>query len=401
MSVTVEIFSSFEDAESIAEEWDSFMESIDAEIYLCYTWLKIWWKYFGNRGCLKIFVFREQGQIIGIVPLVKVTTGRSPFKIKTIRLAGSGTDYWPATNVVPIEVMSLKKVVPLLHREVMKWRPWDLLHFGEISGVWHEHVDEFVRIYKSSFFLGKIRKKIPNVHNWKNPSPNVQIYYDIPPTWEEYLLKMHSHSRQRIKRVIKKLKQQGLEIISTDANAQTLPLMFDTLVHMHQKYWQSENEPGHFAAPDSYAFHYEVASELLRENRLRLYQLKINDEFLCISYGYKFGRTYYPFLFARNMVEGKYKYPFAQIWFYDMVQKANKEGVVRFDFMRGYFDYKMLLGGYLLPIQNINISKRISPKLILFRFLFIIWHNRYFKICRKGIAPGMKEGHSPDLAGTF
>ena len=84
-----------------------------------------------------------------------------------------------------------------------------------------------------------------------------------------------------------------------------------------------------------------------------------------------------------------------------MVQKANKEGVVRFDFMRGYFDYKMLLGGYLLPIQNINISKRISPKLILFRFLFIIWHNRYFKICRKGIAPGMKEGHSPDLAGTF
>jgi hypothetical protein len=106
-------------------------------------------------------------------------------------------------------------------------------------------------------------------------------------------------------------------------------------------------------------------------------------------------------VFARNTVDGGRQFPFAQLWFYDMVLKANAEGVIRFDFMRGYFEYKMLLGGFLLPIRNIDISKRFAPKLLLFRFLYGIWHNRYFKLCRKRIAPGIKEGHCPDLAETF
>lgn len=360
MSVKVEIYNSFEEAGSIAEEWDSFMVSINGEIQLCFTWLKILWKYCGKNNSLKIFVFREHNQIIGIVPLVKVTNGQAPFTITVIRLAGTGIDYLPVTNVMPIAVMSLNKVVPLLHQELIKWQPWDRLIFGPISGLWHEHVEKFTKIYKSLFKMGRIKTEMYHV----------QQYIEVPATWEEYLLIFKHKQRNKLKQIFNNYKKKGLEVISIGANAQSFSSIFESFAQMHQTYWQSKNQPGYFAEPDSYAFHYEVAAALLKENRLRLYQLKIKGEILGYWYAYKFGGTYYCFWGARNTSGSTIIFPFIKTCMYDMIKRANAEGVVRFDLMWGAPEYKKQLGGDILPVKNIYISNIFSHKLLLYRLRY-------------------------------
>ena len=55
---------------------------------------------------------------------------------------------------------------------------------------------------------------------------------------------------------------------------------------------------------------------------------------------------------------------------YDMIKRANAEGVVRFDLMWGAPEYKKQLGGDILPVKNIYISNIFSHKLLLYRLRY-------------------------------
>ena len=61
----VEIYEDFEDIAISQSEWDAFMESVDAEIFLTFDWCRSWWKFYGKKRKLKIFIFRERKNICG------------------------------------------------------------------------------------------------------------------------------------------------------------------------------------------------------------------------------------------------------------------------------------------------------------------------------------------------
>jgi CelD/BcsL family acetyltransferase involved in cellulose biosynthesis len=376
--ITIETYYSFEAATGLSAGWDSFMAGIDAEIFLSYSWLSIWWRYYGRGRDLRIFVFSRENKIIGILPLMKEQFGFGPFSMRAIKIAG--TDFLPIAVCFPVSPESLPDVISLLTGKLKEWGKWDLLYFGALAGLWHNKVDALVLAAKKAFPSCSVDKK----------QSDVQTYFEIAATWDEQIGTFSTKQRKEMKRVIEKYKKPGALLTSEGATDKNLPEFFDGFVKTHQEHWQSMNKPGHFLAwPKAYEFHREVASVMLAQNRLRLFRLMINNENIGYSYAYKFGTTYYRFLYARNTGPSAGAVPYAKVDFYDMHRRAVAEGITRYDAMRGDYDYKKQLGGVVLPISGIYITPRPGIKTAVFRLMFFCYSVVYIKIWRSRIAPAL------------
>jgi len=128
----VEIFEDFEDLTNLQPEWDAFMEEVDAEIFMSFDWCRIWWKFYGKKRRLAIYVFRHEKHICGILPIFIERIWLGPISVRVIRIVGA--DYVPVTVSVPVKEDYLDLVVKIFVEKIQeRWR-WDLIYLGALSG---------------------------------------------------------------------------------------------------------------------------------------------------------------------------------------------------------------------------------------------------------------------------
>src|SRR5665811_780501 len=94
----------------IRDSWDSFMEEMNAEIFLTYDWCQLWWKYYGKDRHLKIYIFHLSDRIIGILPVFMEKIWLGPFNIKIVKIVC--TDFMPTTIILPVSHDYLSQVIP-------------------------------------------------------------------------------------------------------------------------------------------------------------------------------------------------------------------------------------------------------------------------------------------------
>ena len=148
---------------------------------------------------------------------------------------------------------------------------------------------------------------------------------------------------------------------------------------------------GHFVAwPDAKEFHHEIAKIQYGYNRLRLIEIKFNDTPVGYEYIYRFGDEYCWFLNARVDFESNSRIDYKWIAFHAKVENALKDNVKTIDAMRGMYDYKLLMGGKIMPINNIFVYPADYPsksRVFIFRLLAKYISIFYYKIWRLRLAP--------------
>jgi len=372
------LFDRFEKVEAMKEEWDRFMEEIGAEIFLSYDWCRTWWKHYGQGRELLISVFRSAGELVGILPLMRDRIGASIFSVGVVRLVG--TDFSPFTTVFPVKAPFIDQAIHSLIEELNRKCKWEILHIGPICGC-YEHQKELQGA------LDTIRS---NEYPVMYYTDEVQTYYPVEKSWDLQVERMKQRHRTNTRKAFRELQSKGLTPHSTFATRENYEEIFDGLVQMHKDYWRDRNMPGHFGDwPGSYDFHKEVAGIAAHQGRLRLMQIHLND--LCIGYEYsfKFGNTYY------SIVGGRIEYPdgiridHKCIAFREKVEKAVQEQVKTIDSMRGRYEYKLEMGGKLMPVYNGLIQSRDSStglKVFVFRYLAWALNVFYFKIWRRRVS---------------
>ena len=87
----IRIISESEDFESLSEVWDGLLRNSgdNNPIYLTHEWLSTWWKHFGEGKKLNVLLVEEEGQPIGIVPLMRTEYRIGPLKIRTLETIGA------------------------------------------------------------------------------------------------------------------------------------------------------------------------------------------------------------------------------------------------------------------------------------------------------------------------
>lgn len=387
-NIVVEIHKSFGALSYMQHEWDDFMEGIGGEVFLTFDWCRLWWKYYGHNRDLFVFVFRKRDSLCGIIPMLSENIGLGLLTIRVLRLLG--TDFTPVAVAIPIQTESIFEVVKSFVQKIHNnGSQWDIIHFGPISGRCSRitSLTEAFSCHKRPYLILKEAKG------------DVQTFIKLAGSWEEQLATLGKKQRAEMRRKYDRLIKSEVSLDNVDATSDNFSCMFDDFVKTHQSHWNNLGRPGHFGAwPFSYEFHRDVGEAQLRQGRLRFYKIMLNDNCIGYRYSYKFGDTYYCFLYARTEAGKKHKIDFSRIDYGMMVKRGIKEKVKCLDLMRGEYQHKSQLGGQIFQIKNIYLySNRWIPvlKVSVFRALSKALNMSYYKIWRGRIAPKFRFKQRP------
>ncbi len=363
----VEVYNNFNQLKAIQQEWDDFVESVSGDIFLTYDWCRVWWKYYGKNRRLRIFVFRHEGALVGVIPLFIEKIWLGPVFVRAIKIVGS--DFTLAQFSLPIYPEYIEPVIQSFI-EIISKEKWDTMHIGPVAGK-YKHFEKLRSTFDSSLY---------DTYYIFSKSTGVQTYFDLPDKWEQYLAGLKKKERQLIRSNYRKIQDKGMAMQSGLASAEDFNDKFSEFVRTHQLRWQELGKAGHFGDwPNSLEFHREVAGSQLKHGRLRLFEVRLSKDSFAYQYSYKCGQNYFEFLLGRYLSHHEPGIDLGRLLFAEQAQRAIYEGVVLIDSMRGKYEYKLRLGGKLFPIRSIYITRRRLYALVrvfVFRAL-----SRFLKLC--------------------
>ncbi len=365
----------------IKVQWDSFVESAGSEIFLSYDWCRVWWQHYGKGRKLRVFVFTDNSNIVGIFPLFIEILTIGLVRIRILKIVGA--DFTLAQFTLPL----ISNYLPSIMRnisELLENEEWDVIYLGPLAGM-----------YKDFDTLFNAVKEFKSADCIRIDNQNTQTYFEIAPDWESYLSGLSKQEKINIRRSYNKTtklsKKAASGVQSQFASNSNIAEYFNEFVSMHQAHWRNVGKAGHFGDwPDSRAFHEELAKVNSGMGRTRLLKVQFDKNCLGYQYHYKFGKAYYGFLDSRIDLGIFKDIGPGRIAFCEIIKKAIGEGVQVIDAMRGTYEHKLKLGGKLFAIRGIYlIRKSISSKIkcaILHKISYLI-HLGYYKIWYCRIAP--------------
>ncbi|MHC4748049.1 MAG: GNAT family N-acetyltransferase [Planctomycetota bacterium] len=381
-AVQVEVYDDFEQLRPIQQKWDEFVESVGSEIFLTYDWCRIWWKYYGKNRDLRVFVFRNDNNLVGIIPVFFERIRLGLFSVKVIKIVGS--DFTFSQFSMPLAWDYMRSVIEKFFKLIVQYK-WDVMHIGPIAGLYNRCGD-LKDVFSDCF---------GNSHHVLIENKNVETYFKLAPDWETQLSRLNKNERGNIRRnynVIRRFASDPAHSLqSCFVTENNFTESFDAFIAMHQSHWNNLGKAGHFKDwPAAREFHRELAQENLNLGRLRLLKVSIGSNCLGYQYHYKCGDRYYHFLDARAAQSPLKGVTSGRITFCEQIKKAMEENIFCIDSMRGEYEHKLRLGGQLFPMKSLYIiPKKLSAavNVLLFRAAARLIDLCYYKIWYCRIAP--------------
>lgn len=384
--VHLEVFDDFDELAWMQQEWDDFVESVRAEIFLTYDWCKIWWKHYGKNRDLRVFVFRSNDELVGIIPLFFEKIWLGPVFVRVAKILG--TDFTITTVSLPILSDSVEAVMKEFLGGILTKYKLDIVHLGPLCG-----------LYPSMDLMKVCSELLNSSYCVKQSNSGFQTYVRLAASWEKHLSGLSSNMRRTIKRSYRDICGIGGDdtktLVTDIAKPDNCEETFDKFVQMHQLHWRKLGKLGHFADwPSALVFHREMARAQLERGRLRLVEVKLGSLCLGYEYDYKFGNKYHAFLNARaSLGEVSGAGPgvsLGSVVFSEQLKRALKENVDYIDMMPGTDEYKRRLGGESFPIRNMYVFPKklfVLIRVFLFRAFSCLLNFCYYRMWFCRIAP--------------
>lgn len=370
------VFDSFSQInQSLEKEWDDLVVSTFAGIYMTFRWSRTWWEFYGGFHKLRIFFFRQKGQLVAVFPIYIQRVRTSLFGISIARLLGSNIP--PRVFDPPVDSDQACELTGLLVEKLVKEEACDVVSLGPVSEQWANRTD----------IRNSAKQDIRDFANLKTKSYDAYTYYKLPNSFDEYYSSL-SHKERRIRR-------QKMNNFNKDFNPRIEVLMhpsdidkeIGSFVEMHNFQWNQEGRPGYFGAwPNSTAFNKKLAHEFATMGKTWLVKVVVNEKPTLYQYAFIFGERCYWQLSARIWGESWERYSLGATNALFFLQHCIKMGVNWVESGLGSYEYKKKLGGIeeLTLILRYN-AKRLPSRLkyLLFRAISacigIFYHKIYYK----------------------
>jgi len=375
--IGAQVYNDFEQLRAVQPEWDEFVESAGCEIFLSYDWCRIWWQYYGDGRELSVYVFRDDGRIVGIMPLFFENMRFGPIVVRTVKIVG--TDFILSQFSLAVKQEYIEPVLQALSAS-MSQKKWDIFYLGPVAGAYKD----------CDRVIDAITRHFPDANCKEAGRQFEQTYFDVNGDWDGYLSGLSKKERQKIRKNYKAIAESPMPLEISLAQKDDVADYFNEFVAMHGSRWNKSGKSGHFGDwPDAEKFHKQLAETNLGLGRLRLLKFRIGDKCLGYKYYYKFGDRYYLFLDARQAGDDD-GISWGRIMFCEVIKRAVDEKVRLLDSMRGRYEHKLHLGGKLFTMRALYIVPKNASsavKMLLMRVFAYVINICYYKIWYCRIAP--------------
>jgi CelD/BcsL family acetyltransferase involved in cellulose biosynthesis len=377
--VVLERHESFEAVADIEPNWDALVEAAGCDVYATFAWCRTWWEFYGDERQLALFLFRREGQLVGIYPLFFETVTLAGCAVRFSRLVGCDHS---VTTCSPVVKPGLEReVVALLAKELEQEScPWDVLQLGPLAG-YAGCVDTLVCAVREHFSECQVEVQPNGCHT----------VFDVPATYGDYLQTLSKNERRKLRREEKVLQRQHAvsHCFHTDANA--LMTAFNRFVRMHEMVWRTQGKLGHFGDwPRATEFHRTLISALSVHGRVYLSELRGDGEVLASGYRFRFGKMVHWFLSARAIAPEWGTIGLGRLLFAAEMKHDIELGASLVDGLGGYYDYKVKLGARLTEKRTI-IAARREPwsrlRVCLFRKAAWVVNKGYYRLWFARLGP--------------
>jgi len=313
---------------TLEKMWKDILQVSDYHtVFSTWAWLSIWWKHFGRDKRLLLLLAEEDGEIVGIAPLMYsvhrafgLRQGRIEFigtrELANARFIGTPDSDYNDFIVKEKNEECIKLFIDYLNNLREKWDCIDLMDIPESS--------------PSLKLLGKTSGCVKPVHECP--------YISLPKSYDAFLSSLNYKKRKNIRRASRSLEKDFKVDFVDCSGTQYFAEGIESLIELHQRRWESKGFCGVFGDQRSRSFHMDVARSFAEKGWLGLYLLKVFDHPVAAHYGFKYRSKFYSYVTG---FDPRYsKYGVGSLLAANIIANCIQDGLVEFDFLRGTEEYK-------------------------------------------------------------
>lgn len=249
--------------EPLAEEWDVLAEDVGAGPFQRPGWLISWWRAFGS-GRLRVLALRDQGRLVGLVPL---SQRRGVLRSLT-------NAHTPEFGPLVEEPYTLQLVSALFE---LRARRITMAYLAP----YRPSLDDYQCVAEQRQYRLMCRPF--------EQSPYVLIDGD----WEAYERGLNGKLRADLRRRRRRLEEQGDVSVELHDGRANLEALLDEGYRVEASGWKGKEGTAIISVPETRQFYTDVARWAASRGWLRLGFLRLNRIALAFEYAIQEGGAYY------------------------------------------------------------------------------------------------------------
>jgi CelD/BcsL family acetyltransferase involved in cellulose biosynthesis len=291
-----------------------------------WEWASAWWHHFGEDRPQRVIVCRENGQLVGILPLYLAS--RRP--LRTLRFIGHG----PADELGPVCRPADREAVAAAFRaSLAEDAGWDIFVAERLAAgeAWRELIGGTVTRRESS--------------------PTVQFETN---DWDDYLASKSSHFRQQARRLERQLKKKYSLAYRVASDPERIDEDMDTFIALHEAHWKASGGSTVFAGKHS-AFHRDVAGLALAGGWLRLCFLELDGVARAANYCFRLGGADWYFQAGRDPAFDGDRV--GTVLLNHMIRESVQASMSEFKLLLGTHGYKSRYASGDVPVETLALAR--------------------------------------------
>lgn len=358
---------SFEEATALRAEWDALVVRVGGDVFNTFDWCATWWKHFGHRRALTVYIARRGAELVAVWPLFRERIAWGPLGLRVVRVVGC--DHGVTTCNLTTEPTELVAVAEAIVGSMEAAGPWDLLHVGEIPG-YADGGAALAEAFRRSSPVGEVRF---------DSDAYPHAVFDVPADYEAYLARLSIKERRNVRHDERELAKQGGNF-HEPKSVEELNAAWDTLVDLHRRHWAARGRFGHFDdVPGVEAFHREIAQKSLDSGRLGMVEVRTSQGAIASEYALRFNNR------LHWIIGGRREDVSSRVGFCALMHGAVRDGVTLIDGLPGAYDYKRRLGARSLGVKMISVlpkdgrgAWRLAMTRATAQFVSLVYHRAWF-----------------------
>jgi CelD/BcsL family acetyltransferase involved in cellulose biosynthesis len=376
---TCEVAQTFWEIEDLREEWDGIVEAANAPLEMTYDWCRVWWLNYGANREARIFIFRGEGDVVGIVPVCIDRIRFGPLGLRTAKIMGA--DSTPGLCDLPVLEPWTETVIDELLRRLFGDEGCDAALFGPLSEAGGRWAAVRAAAGRQADLVTVLRDRVVTRHTT----------IALPRTFDDYVASLSRNLRHNVRKAWRRLNSAFEVQVETVADPGQVHTELEAFIDMHTAQWKSRGKLGHFGDwPGAWGFHHDLVAALSASDRVRLLRVSAGGTAIARQYAFVFADTCSCRLSARDAEPQWDAFGPGLLSLLMLFEDAFDEGMRTIDAGTGEYGYKRRLGGTEHDARSILLVARRGSARRRARLVSLVadWLDRlYYKLWFCELAP--------------
>ncbi len=264
--------------QDLSREWTSLYESRANEPSLSSGWTSALLKaHLRNRDDAFAVIMRRQGSVAGIIPIVRNVDRYAGMRIASLNLV---SDLYPTHSGLLLDDVNGDCLSAFMKCLTDRLTDWDIFRVSRILSD-KQLVEAIQTAARLRDLNCRVRDEQPSFH------------LSLPDSYALYLQSRSGKFRNHLKRMQRKLDQQGGVRLTRCTQASDLEKYFEALMQIEQQSWKHKNGTAISSKPHQKLFYRQLCQQSIKDQSLHLSILWMRDRPLAHNLGLVNGPCYY------------------------------------------------------------------------------------------------------------